>query len=105
MTHDQLIQTMTQRIVESFHPLRLILFGSRARNDAGPWSDFDLLVVLPLAPDKRKTAIEIRRILADLPASKDIIVTTPEEIARRGRLPGTVLRSALQEGTVLYERN
>jgi uncharacterized protein len=36
---------------------------------------------------------------------KDIVVTTPEEIARRGDLIGTVLRPALREGKVLYERN
>ncbi len=37
--------------------------------------------------------------------SKDIIVTTPEEIKRRGALPGSVLRAALRDGKVLYERS
>ena len=47
----------------------------------------------------------IRRALADLPVCKDIVVTTPEEIIRRGDLIGTVLRPALREGKVLYERS
>jgi hypothetical protein len=64
----------------------------------------DLLVVLSQVGDKRKAAVEIRRLLADLPVAKDIVVTTPEEIARRGDLPGTVLRSALRDGTVVYEQ-
>ncbi len=64
----------------------------------------DLLVVLPQVDNKRQVTIEIRRALADLPVAKDIIVTTPEEIARRGDLVGTVLRPALHEGQVLYER-
>jgi hypothetical protein len=34
----------------------------------------------------------------------DVVVATPEEIARRGDLVGTVLRPALREGKVLYER-
>jgi len=35
---------MVERIVESFHPLRVILFGSHARGDAKVDSDIDLLV-------------------------------------------------------------
>lgn len=99
-----LLRTIRERIVEQFQPLRLILFGSHARGDAGPDSDVDLLVVLPSVADKRRTAIQIRRALADLPVGKDIIVTTPDEIARRGDMIGTVLRPALREGRVIFER-
>lgn len=98
------IPTMADRIVQAFHPLRLILFGSLARGDAGPHSDVDLLVVLPQVTDRRQAAIEIRRVLSDLPVFKDIVVTTPDEIARRGDRVGTVLQRALREGKVLYER-
>ena len=54
--------------------------------------------------DKRRAAVEMGRVLSDLPVSKDIIVTTPEEIARRGHLVGTVLRAALRDGKVVYDR-
>ncbi len=105
MSTNELIATMTDRIVRDFDPLRIILFGSHARGDAQPDSDIDLLVILAEAPNKRQAAIEIRRALRDLPVSKDIIVTTPDEIARRGDLIGPVLRPALREGKVLYERH
>jgi predicted nucleotidyltransferase len=98
------ITAMTERIARDFRPLRIILFGSHARGEAHPGSDIDLLVVLPHVTDKRKAAIEIRRTLVDFPVGKDIIVTTPDEIARRGNLVGDVLRPALREGKVLYER-
>ncbi len=93
-----------RRIARQFDPLRIILFGSWARGDARPDSDLDLLVVLPHVENKRQTAIRIGNALSDLPTSKDIVVTTPEEIAARGNVVGDVLRPALREGKVVYER-
>jgi predicted nucleotidyltransferase len=105
----QLVQTAylpeaIERIRRQFDPLRITLFGSWARGQARPDSDLDLLVVLPHVENKRRAAVEILRALNGLPVSKDVIVTTPEEIAARGNTIGHVLRSALREGKVLYER-
>ncbi len=98
------IPEMVDRLVRQFRPLRIILFGSQARGDAHPDSDVDLLVVLSHVEDKHASMVAMLGALRDLPVSKDVVVTTPEEIARRGHLVGTVLRPALREGKVLYER-
>ncbi len=104
-TFDEWMPEVVGRIVEGFDPLRVILFGSHARGDAGPHSDVDLLVVMPDGiEDERRVTVGIRRLLRDMPVAKDVVVTTPEEIERRGELVGTVLRPALREGKVLYER-
>ena len=105
MTETSLLAYIADRVVKPFRPLKIILFGSRARGDARPDSDVDLLVVLPSVPDKRRAAIEIRRSMRDLPIGKDIIVTTPDEIARRGEMPGSLLRAALRGGKVIFERS
>lgn len=99
-----MVQVMVERIVRQFRPVRIILFGSRARGEAGPWSDVDLLVVLPEVTDKRQAMVEILRALSDLPVCKDVVVTTPEELERRGHVKGDVLRAALREGKVIYQR-
>lgn len=104
MSVSTIIDEMVERIVREFNPEKIILFGSQARGDATDGSDVDLLVVMPDETDRRKTAAAVRRELADLLVSKDIVVTTPDEIHRRGNLVGTVLRPALREGWVLYER-
>ncbi len=104
MNSEAVISTMVDRIVGRFQPTRVVLFGSRARGTASDWSDVDLLVVMPDGTDRRQTAIDMHVALGDLPAAKDIVVTTPAHIAQRGHVIGTVLRPALREGTVLYER-
>jgi uncharacterized protein len=104
MSVSTVIDEMVDQIVREFHPLRIILFGSHARGEHSQWSDVDLLVVMPDGTDRRRSAVAMLRALSGLPVAKDIVVTTPEEISRRGDLIGTVLRPALREGRTLFER-
>ena len=101
---DEIIAEMTRRIVEKFDPLQVILFGSRARGDARPDSDVDLLVVFPHVENSRLAAVTIHDELTGLGVAKDIVVSTPDEIAGRRHLIGNVLEPAMREGRVLYER-
>ena len=58
--NNDLISTMTERIVRDFHPVQIILFGSHALGEAHPQSDVDLLVVFSELADKRTTAVDVR---------------------------------------------
>jgi predicted nucleotidyltransferase len=98
------IDRMTRRIVRRFHPERIILFGSHARREAGPDSDVDLLVVMPVQGSKRQKAVEIGVALHDIRIPKDIIVSTPEEFKWRKDIVGTIEHPAVKEGEVLYVR-
>ena len=100
--NNEFISIMTERIVHEFNPLQIILFGSQARGDTDQDSDIDLLVVFEELTDKRKTAINIRVALADLPVAKDILVSTTKELEHHRKRIGSVLRYAQQEGKVLY---
>ncbi len=98
------IAEMVRRIVIGFDPDRIVLFGSHARGTADPDSDVDLLVVMPVTGSKRQQAVEIDLALADVGMSKDVLVVTPEEVARNRDMPGHIVEPALREGKVLYER-
>lgn len=92
-------------LVAACDPVRIILFGSLARGDDGPDSDIDLLLVLDDAPPEERHQLTVAaRLAVDAPVPKDIIVTDPVDLARRKGLPG-IVRVALREGRVLYERS
>ncbi len=98
------IRRMVERIVEGFHPDRIILFGSHALGNAGPDSDVDLLVVMPVKGSRREKAVQIGVALHDIAVPKDIIVSTPEDFEWRKDIVGTIERPAAREGKVLYAR-
>lgn len=95
---------MVRRIVERFNPLKIILFGSYARGNAGPDSDVDLLIVMPVRGSKRKKAVEIGVALHDIKVAKDVIVVTPQEFEWRKDVIGTIEWPAAREGQVLYAK-
>jgi predicted nucleotidyltransferase len=101
---DRTLERMVKRLVKRFNPDQIILFGSHARGVARPESDIDLLVVLPVRGSKRAKQVEMRLALHDIRVPKDIIVVTPEEVARQRHIVGTLIKPALQEGKVLYAR-
>ncbi|OFW21465.1 MAG: hypothetical protein A3H97_16005 [Acidobacteria bacterium RIFCSPLOWO2_02_FULL_65_29] len=99
----ELIDDVVHRIVERFHPQRIVLFGSRARGDAGPESDIDLFIEMEsdLRPIDR--AVEVASLFDHRRWGLDVFVYTPDEVvAHRGRI-GNLLSYVDAEGKVLYE--
>lgn len=97
------IQALADRIAEAFRPERIILFGSHACGDPGPYSDVDLLVLLPFEGKGFWKSLEILNRVN--PAfSVDLLARRPDETARRYREGDPLIREALDRGKVLYER-
>ncbi len=102
--NDDLVQDIVRRIVEMAQPDKVILFGSRARGDARPDSDFDVLVIKDSdEPGYRRDAL-LYLALAGLNAPVDVMVYTPEEIREWSAVPQAFVTTAVREGKVVYER-
>jgi predicted nucleotidyltransferase len=101
---DARIDEMVRRIVASFSPEKVILFGSHARGEAGADSDVDLLVVLSGPLKRREKRLAIRTALHGMGTAKDVVVVTPEEMNTQKDLAGSIVRPAFLEGRVLYDR-
>lgn len=98
------IRRLVRAIVRRFDPEQIILFGSYARGDAGPDSDVDLLVVMPVVGSKFDKAVEVRMALPNVKVPVDVIVTRPEDFEWRKDIIGTIEHPAFREGKVLHER-
>ena len=98
----RLLKKLIERVVEAAKPSRVILFGSRARNDAGPRSDVDLLVVVDSVKSRRALAARIYEALADIHFPADIVVATENDLRVTRGVPGTLVARALEEGVTLY---
>lgn len=98
------IDQLVQRIVEIVDPIKIILFGSAARNEIGPDSDIDVLVVMPEGVHKRKTAQLLYRDIRGLGTPFDILVTTPNNLEKQKDNMGLIYQTILREGKEVYAR-
>lgn len=101
---EQVLPELTRRIVALAHPTRIILFGSAARNELGPDSDLDVLVVMPDGADCKETCGVLYRKLR-IGFAKDILVVTEGDLAIHGDKPWLIYLNALKDGRELYRAN
>ena len=92
------------RIVRLVDPARIVLFGSRASGQARDDSDYDLLIVVDRADNRRASRIELGRALLDVPAALDLVVVPAAEVEPGWRGPRGVAQWAAEGGRVIYER-
>jgi len=86
---DAVLDEIVRRLVAIFQPERIYLFGSRARGDAGPDSDYDLLMVLDqLDEPSYHLAQRAHSLLWGLGTAADILVWSREAFDSRLHVRG-----------------
>ncbi len=103
LANDALLAEIVRRLVEAYQPDRIYLFGSKARGDAGPDSDYDIMVVVPddAPADRRKSETGYRAVWG-LYTSADIIVWPLSEFESRLHLKASLPSTVLREGVLLH---
>lgn len=98
-----LLANMTRRIVETLHPIKVVLFGSYAYGQPNNNSDIDILVIMDTEETLHKRVMRVRQV-AKIPfLPLDVIVRTPQEVAQRLAMGDFFLKDILDKGRVLYE--
>lgn len=94
---------IVERLIEAYRPESIYLFGSKARGDYGPDSDFDLLVVVPdTAPDERKRSRLAYQVLRGTRTAADILVWTKGRFVSRLHLAASLPAPVVREGRLLH---
>ncbi|MDH4084770.1 MAG: nucleotidyltransferase domain-containing protein [Nitrospira sp.] len=102
-TRDSVIETIVQRLVAALSPERIYLFGSQARGDAGPDSDYDFLVVVHTStlPRYRRDQAAFQALLG-VGVAKDVLVLTHDEFERQRTVVCSLPATVEREGMLLY---
>lgn len=102
-SEDAALEELVQRLVEALGPERIYLFGSRARGEDGPDSDYDLMVIVPGSdlPGYRRDQLAYGA-LRGVKVSKDVLVWTTDQFDRRRHLVASLPATILREGRLIY---
>ena len=100
---DTVLAEIVRRLVEAYRPERVYLFGSHARGQASPDSDYDILLVLPddASPERRRSRLAYQ-VLRGTGTAADVVVTTRGAFDRRLRVPASLPAIVEREGEILY---
>ena len=104
MIHRREIKKWCEMVACEFRPGQIIVFGSYAYGTPTEDSDVDVLVVMPLPRghrDVQQAAAIRQRVPAAFPM--DVMVRSPQQIARRLALGDGFIANILLYGQTMYE--
>lgn len=97
------VREAARLLVELYQPLRIYLFGSRARGDSQADSDYDLLLILPDDADaSRRSGERFYRATAQKPLGVELHICRRAWFEEQRDMPGSFGQTVLREGRVLY---
>ena len=102
---NELLKSITHRLVGQFQPEQVILFGSYAWGEPTAYSDVDLMVIVRESDlSDYQRAVLGHRCLSGLGIAKDVVVRTREEFDRWQIVRSSLEYKVARQGKVLYDR-
>ena len=103
MSKQNILKNIVQKVIEEAIPEKIILFGSRAKEEQTKESDYDICVLKKGVLHKRKLAQRIYLTL-DVNVPVDVIVETPEKFNELKNNPFLIYYDIAKYGRVVYEK-
>jgi predicted nucleotidyltransferase len=103
LERDPNLAEIVRRLVAVLRPVRIYLFGSKARGDAGEDSDYDILVLVERPAEPRyRLSQRCLRALRGIPAAVDVVVWDRETFDARLHLRASFSATVAREGRLLH---
>jgi predicted nucleotidyltransferase len=103
LEQDPTLAEIVRRLVQAYQPERIYLFGSKARGDAGPHSDYDIMVVVREAGEPGyRLSQRAHALLWDLGTAADVLFWTKDRFDRRLHLKASLPATVVREGRLLH---
>jgi len=100
---DPILAEVVRRLQELYHPEAIYLFGSTARGESGPDSDYDLMVVVPdSVPVSLRDSGRAYRAIWRLGVAADVLVWPHSDFEERLQLKASLPSTIVREGRRLY---
>ena len=97
------LEEIVERLVRAYQPERIYLFGSKARGDTGPDSDFDLMVVVAddVSPERQGSRLAYQA-LRGTGTATDVLIMTRSAFDSRLHLAASLPATVVREGRLLH---
>ena len=101
---DEAVRRILNEILRVVLPVKVVLFGSRARGDFDAESDYDVLVVLSDEAKLKMEREKLKSAMMKLPVRVQVLVKQWSEYEAMSGVTVGLWRNISEEGVVLYER-
>jgi len=97
------LDKITNQIIEKYQPLKVILYGSVAKEKANENSDLDFFIIKETKDDRIKRTQKLASLIErNIPC--DFLVYTPEEFEKRQSLGDFFIQDIISTGKIVYEK-
>ena len=102
---DPRLPSVIRHLRDLYRPAQIYLFGSAARGDPGPDTDYDLMVVIPDGtPMPIRDSGRAYRAVRRLGVASDVLVWSHSEFEGRLHLKASLPATICRTGTLVYPR-
>jgi predicted nucleotidyltransferase len=103
-SEERALSALVDRLVQAFDPEAIYLFGSRARGDATPLSDFDLMMITASGDDEAEADLAAAYApIQGLGIACEVIPCSRGAFEREKRTRTGICRRVAEEGRLVYD--